>query len=165
MDDDAYFSRWIVVRFGRQIEKTDNFLIDKLTTTKETPGLLNFALVGLGRLLNQGVFSYQKSPDETKNEMMKSGSSIAIFVSTYLVKEPGAWVSTEALYLAYKTYATQNGLAVLGKIEFGRKIKVLAPYITKNKGPLHNGKQPTGWSNVKIFAQPTEKVSRDSIHF
>jgi len=168
MDDDAYFSRWIIVRFNKQVEKVDNFLVEKLTTSEEMTGLLNFALEGLRRLLLQRAFSYPMGPEEIKLEMMRSSPSLASFVSTCLVKDPDSWVSKDDLYFAFKQYAMEHNIVVLTKENLGKKLQGVAPYIDPAKKTV-NGKQVTGWHNVKIISHPLKKEeskeSRDSILF
>lgn len=148
-EDDAYFSRWIVLRFNREVEKVDNFLIDKLTTPEELSGLLNFAIEGLKRLLKNEAFSYQKEPDEIKDEMMRSGSSVASFVATCLCSDSNSWVSKDDLYSAFCEYAIENQLTVITKVHFGKKIAQYASYILDGKKTIGK-KQETGWRNVKI---------------
>jgi P4 family phage/plasmid primase-like protien len=148
-DDDAYFSRWIVVRFNKEIEKTDKFLTEKLTTPAELSGLLNLALEGLKRLLANGDFSYDKTPEEIKIEMMKSGSALAGFAASCIVQDSDNWVSKDNLHTAFKGYANENKLTVMGIINFGRQIKKHAPYLEDGKKTI-NKAQVTGWRNVRL---------------
>lgn len=162
-DDEAYFSRWIIAKFNREVEKVDNFLIDKLTTPEEMSGFLNFAIEGLQRLLNEQAFSYRKTPEETKEEMMQSGSSLSGFVATQLKKEPEHWLSKDELYEAFKKYAIENKTLILTKTNFGKKIRQSAPYIDDGKKTI-NGKQVTGWRNVAFSNQEVLKEqSEDEI--
>lgn len=155
-DDEAYFSRWIIAKFNREVEKVDNFLIDKLTTPEEMSGFLNFAIEGLQRILNEQAFSYRKTPEETKEEMMQSGSSLAGFVSTQLIKEPEHWLSKDELYEAFKSHALENKSLILTKTNFGKKIRQYAPYIDDGKKTI-NKKQVTGWRNVAFSHQENQK--------
>ena len=56
-DDEAYFSRWVLVRFEHKTETPDKFLVEKMTTGEESSGILNFALEGLCRLIETQEFS------------------------------------------------------------------------------------------------------------
>jgi putative DNA primase/helicase len=147
-DDDAYFGRWIVVRFEKEIRKKKPFLLEQMTTSQELSGFLNFALSGLGRLLKNGKFTYDKEPDEIRDEMMRSGSAIASFVAEGIAFEPDAWISKTDMYQVFKYYATQKRGMVMTKTSFGKKICKLAPYIKSGKKKVL--KQVTGWRNVKI---------------
>jgi putative DNA primase/helicase len=79
-NDDAYFNRWMVIRFEKTITKKIPNFIKTLTTEEERSGLFNLAMRGLERLMKQGHFTYNLSASETKTEMMRSGSTLAIFV-------------------------------------------------------------------------------------
>ena len=50
------------------MDDIDLFLKEKLAQEKE--GILSWALEGLYRLLEQGEFSYNKSPEEVKKIML-----------------------------------------------------------------------------------------------
>ncbi len=151
--DDAYFNRWIVLPFTRIIDedKQDKGLIHKMTTDEELSGFLNFALLGLKRLLEQQRFSYDKDVNEIKTAMMRSASSIASFAQDAMENVEGVWVSRDDLYHAYTTYCDTNGLSIAGKKAFGGRLPLLAPYVAdcKPKDPK-TGKQVTAWRNVKL---------------
>lgn len=148
-NDDAYFSRWIIVPFLAEITKVDKFLTDKMTTEKEISGLLNLALLGLSEILQKQDFSYDKTPEEIKKEMLLSGSMVANFVKDYLEEETGAWVSKDAMYEECARYAKLNNLPIVDKGVLGRKLPNHSGYIIDGTKTI-DGKQMQGWKNVKI---------------
>lgn len=160
MNDEAYFNRWIVVRFENQIKKIIPNFIDTLRTEEERSGLFNLAMKGLDRLLRQKRFSYFNNADDTKNEMMRSGSSIAMFASDMLIKEFGEQIDKETMYDAYIEYCHRNKLAAQTKEMLGRRIPDYVHYISDSMTEVI---QPTGkykkvrvWRNVKLKILPTE---------
>ena len=149
-DDDAYFGRWMIVRFGKKIEvKIPNF-IQNLTTEDERSGLFNFAMDGLQRLLAQRSFSYRLSPMEIKTEMMRSGSSIAMFCSEGIMEETSNEISKEDMYEAYSKFCISNGLAQETIKMFGTKFLSYVKYATDGLITISTGKQAKGWRNVKV---------------
>lgn len=144
-NDEAYFSRWIVMQFNRQIAVKNKFLIYEMTTSEEMSGFLNFALEGLSRLLKNQDFSYNKIADEIKNEMLRSGSPIANFVYDCLVDSNDSWLSKEAMYNAYADFVKSKDLPLIPMNDFGRKITKFANYIVDSKKD-----KKTGWRNVKL---------------
>lgn len=148
-NDDAYFSRWIVIQFNKAVAKADKFLIDKLSTPEELSGVLNFALEGLKRLLDQHDFSYAKDPDEIKMEMLRSGSIIANYVYDELEQYDEGWISKEEMYEGFTAYARGKLMPVGTLAEFGKKLPKYATYLTDGK-KLVGTKQQTGWRNVKF---------------
>src|SRR3989338_880367 len=166
-NDDAYFNRWIIIPFNKTVLNPDKFLINKLTTPDELSGLLNFALSGLKRLLDNQEFSYKKEPDEIKTEMLRSGSVIANFAYDCLEEKTDEWVSKDAMYSTFVEYAKSHRLPVETINNLGKKLPQYATYITDRKKQDTTTKQQiTGWRNVQIkadFISVENLNSRDSI--
>jgi putative DNA primase/helicase len=154
-NDDAYFSRWIIVPFLAEITKVDKFLTDKMTTKDELSGLLNLALLGLSEILKNQEFSYGKAPEEIKKEMLLSGSMVANFVKDCLEEETGAWVSKDAIYEECARYAKLNNLPIVDKKFLGRKLPNHSGYIIDGTKAIDK-KQIQGWRNVKIKGKEEE---------
>ena len=57
----------MILKFDNVPDKLDPFLRKKLWTNEEMSGILNWALEGLYKLLDNGKFSYTKTPEEVKN--------------------------------------------------------------------------------------------------
>ena len=151
-DDSAYFLRWLVVRFEKTIQnKVPNF-IATLTTEAERSGLFNLAMRGLDRLLEQGKFSYDKTPADTKLEMMRSSSSIAQFAAEKCVREDGAEMSKEAMYDAYTSFCSKRDVAAETMNMLGTRLPNYITYITEGQMTTHMGPSPRQrcWRNVAI---------------
>ncbi len=150
-DDDAYFNRWMVVRFEKTIEKKIPNFIKTLTTDEERSGLFNLAMRGLDRLLDHGRFSYGKDAMDTKREMMRSGSSIAMFAAECLEQELGGEVSKEDLYEAYTQFCLEKEIPAETIKMVGTKLPFYVTYMSEGlmQGPVF-GKRVKGWRNVAI---------------
>jgi putative DNA primase/helicase len=152
-DDDAYFNRWMVIRFERTIEnKIPNF-IKILTTEEERSGLFNIAMRGLDRLLEQGKFSYGKDAMDTKREMMRSGSSIAMFAAEAIIQDLGAEITKEDLYGAYMNFCAENELSAETMNMLGKKLPFYVTYIAEGLVCVSGGKRQRGWRNVSVKTQ------------
>lgn len=160
-DDDAYFSRWIVIRFENKIEKKIPNFINILTTEEERSGLFNLAMQGLSRLLKEEGFSYKNSPIETKTEMMRSGSSVAMFASDMVEKDDEGEMTKEELYNAYAKYCEEKNLSKQTMKMFGIKIPNYIPYISDGNAQKINEKGKMAntrvWRNVKIRGTQPKK--------
>jgi putative DNA primase/helicase len=149
-DDDAYFNRWMVVRFENTIAtKIPNF-VKTLTTESERSGLFNLAMVGLDRLLEQGGFSYSKNALDTKKEMMRSSSSVAQFVAERLEQENGAEITKEDLYDTYSNYCADKGLPAETIKFFGQRLQNYATYVTEGLMTVPGKSRMRGWRNVVV---------------
>jgi len=146
IDDDAYYERWIPLPFDNMVskEKLDPFLMDKLTTEEELSGILNWALKGLKRLLNNGKFSYNKSSDEIKLIMQRQNNPLVLFTEEILHQEDGNNVTKEIMFQTYSKWCQENKVPRMTKEQLGRNLGKYSNYIIA-KG----GKERT-WENVQI---------------
>ncbi len=159
-DDEAYFNRWMVVRFEKTIAaKIPNF-ISTLTTEEERSGLFNLAMGGLDQLLSHGTFSYSKSAVDTKIEMMRSGSSIAMFTTGCIEQEIGYEMSKSDMYEAYTDFCASKGLSADTMDMFGKKFLFYVSYAAE--GLIQDTEHPTGkrvrgWRNVRPLKSEHDK--------
>lgn len=146
-DDDAYFKRWIVIRFDNAFdsEVVDKFIIEKITTEQELSGLLNYAIEGLKRLLKNNHFSYKKSIGEIKSLMQRSSNPLVAFIQDCIFQKDDAWISKEDMYEQYTKYVNKENLPRMTKEKFGRNIKKLCSYIIDGKKD-----KTTGWYNIEV---------------
>ncbi len=145
-DDRAYFNRWIPIQFDNVIEKKDNFIKTKLNNPKEMQGVLNWALVGLHRLLDKGKFSDDKTPEQIKVIMERSGNPLVAFVNDILIEETGSKITKEEMYQIYTKYAKDNNKPRLSKTQLGRQLEKNCGYIISKIGTKSEGRF---WENVK----------------
>ncbi|MFN3188213.1 MAG: phage/plasmid primase, P4 family [Candidatus Paceibacteria bacterium] len=148
-NDEAYFNRWLVIEFNRQIEKPDPNLFTKISTNEEISGLLNFALVGLHRVLKKGRFSYKKTEDEIKEQMQKSGSPVAQFAYDCLMEHANGTITKDDMIVYFREYAKQHDLPAMNKDKLGKRLPKYAPYIDGGREGSRN-LQVSVWQNVKI---------------
>lgn len=160
-DDEAYFNRWMVVRFERRItNKIPNF-IQTITTEQERSGLFNYAMEGLERLILQAGFSYAKTAMDTKKEMMRGGSSIAVFCADCVQQEVGAEITKESMYDEYTTYCTENGIPAETMKMFGTKFLFYVSYASEGLVSDYRGSRSTrsrGWRNVVLVKREKQLV-------
>lgn len=161
-NDEAYFNRWMVVRFENVIKKAIPNFIDSLRTEDERSGLFNLAMIGLRRLLDNKRFSYLNNAEDTKNEMMRSGSSISMFASSMLELEYGKTVTREDMYDAYIEYCRKNKLAPQTKEMIGRRLPDYTNYISDGSTEIPQikgkAKKVRVWRNVKLRVTEEKKV-------
>ncbi len=143
-DDLAYFGRWIVLKFDNVPEKIDPFLRKKLWTDKEMSGILNWALEGLYRLLENGCFSYNKTSAETKRIMEESGCPLILFSNQVLENEDGNIITKDEMYKVYSSWALDSKKPRLSKEQLGRQLTKYCPYI------LAERHKERIWKNAKI---------------
>ena len=123
-DTDAFFRRWIIITFPNKFEgeNCDPHLIEKLTKPEELSGLLNLALQGLRRLLEQGRFSHSKTTDEIREDYIRKSDPLAAFVMDCLEVDPEAWVEKQTLYNAFTAYCRKQKLPAVSRDTFYKNL-------------------------------------------
>ncbi len=157
INDDAYYERWIPLPFDNQIDKTkqDNFLINKLITKEEMSGLLNWALEGLKRLLENGRFSYDKTSEEIKQIMQRQNNPLIAFVEDALIQKDGNRIDKETMFKVYTYYCKEHKVQRMSKNQLGRNLEKYAFYI------ISKGGRERVWENVQIKAKYGEVLITD----
>lgn len=165
-DDEAYFGRWIPIHFKNVIQKKIPNFIDTLTSEEERSGLFNFAMRGLERLLVQKSFSHRLTPIEIKIEMMKSGSSIAMFCSEGIHEDIGGEIGKSEMYEAYSNFCRSKRLSTETMDMFGKKFLFYVHYATDGlitgfdkKGKVNRVR---GWRNVKVVKKDENDENLDN---
>ncbi len=143
-DDLAYFGRWIVFKFDNVPDKLDPFLRKKLWNDTELSGILNWALEGLYRLLENGRFSYNKSPEDIKLIMEASGSPLVAFSQEVLTKENDHIITKDDMFKVYSGWCEKQKRPRLTKEKLGRQLAKYCNYILADK---HKERI---WKNAKI---------------
>uniref|UniRef100_A0A6M3IKT7 Putative DNA primase n=1 Tax=viral metagenome TaxID=1070528 RepID=A0A6M3IKT7_9ZZZZ len=144
-DDDAYFERWIVINFNRQVKKPDTFLLDKIGTDEELSGLLNLLIRNLKQIIKNQKFTYHKKSEDIRDEMIRNASSVAAFIQDGLEEMPNAWISKSQIHYYFLGYCKRYNLPEENIKKFGMELTKNAKYITD----LQRDKEK-GWGNVKL---------------
>ncbi len=122
---DAFYRRWCIIPFENKFEgkNEDVGILQKLTTPDELSGLLNRALQGLLRLVDNNGFTETESTASAKDEYRKGSDSAWAFLSENIVQDADAWVKKTDLYGKYKNWCDGSGLRPLSPTKLNRKVK------------------------------------------
>lgn len=109
--NEAFFRRFLLVHFGITIpeERRDPDLAKKIIS-EELPGIFNWVLEGLDRLLENKNFTKSPSIEYALEEYKKKSDSVHLFL-----EDKGYVISTEkdifvqSIYLEYKEYCSEFG--------------------------------------------------------
>lgn len=132
---DAYFRRFLILPFNVTIEedKQDKLLASKIIED-ELPGILNWVLDGLKRLLAQGRFTKCKASDEILTRYKVESDSVQMFMEELnIIKSSNEkeFHPLKDVYKAYREYCTENGYKPLSKINFSKRLEVLKFFIVR----------------------------------
>lgn len=89
VNDDAFFRRWLIIEFPTTFTAPEIPCPDKNPALEddlldELPGILNWALNGLGRLLQQGHFTNEGTTDDKRERWRTWGDSVERFIEECL---------------------------------------------------------------------------------
>jgi len=124
-ESDAFFRRLLIIRFPFQFleKRADKGLTAKLTTKEELSGILNFAIVGLKRLMEKGEFSSSVSLEETKIDYIRTASPTAAFVMDELISDSNSYIPKTELYSTFMGYCVDNKLPTPTSNAFNRELQ------------------------------------------
>ena len=127
------------------------------------PGVLNRALDGLDRLLEQGGFTGDRRPHETQDTWESWGSSIAKFKSAVIEKDPGRKESKSETYNACLRFCRDRASppwAVSRNSPVTVRSKAIARRLTGNDRGYSTGLRSSGTGSpatrVRTVTMPTQ---------
>lgn len=121
----AFFERWLIIPFDTYIspEERDERLAKKIIAD-ELPGVFNWLLAGLNRIMKQEKFSYCKKADAALNEFKRQSDNVALFVEEFNYITSSANKEALAdLYNCYKVFCNDDGYKACGKNKFSQRLE------------------------------------------
>jgi len=117
-EDDAFYRRWLHVQFPETIprDEREEGIEDELKT--ELPGILNWALEGFARLMENGGFTDELALDEKRNLWKEYGNSIDRFVDDRAELVPDTELPKDKIYSAYTAFCAKTGRQAKPKNSF-----------------------------------------------
>lgn len=126
-EDEAFWRRWLLVEFPNHYPPSDRdpALSDKLTTPECLSGVLNWAIDGWKRLLEQGHFTNEERlAHEKRTRWQAWGKSVDKYLSECVENDPDAdRVTTTEAWEQYKAWCVANGYDSVGQRKFTNTLK------------------------------------------
>ena len=130
----GFYRRLVIVPFlpARPVAQRDPKL--KASFVAEAPGIFNWALAGLKRLIkNEYRFSESADSREALNRYRIDGSSVLSFVEELCVVDDHSQASSTQIYHAYCEYCRDSGLKAVSQKRFGVELADEYPTIKRTK--------------------------------
>jgi putative DNA primase/helicase len=131
---EAFYRRLVIIPFGppKPPAQRDLHLKDKLA--REAPGILNWALAGLLRLIDNGYrFSESTASRSALDQYRVAGSSVLSFVEDCCVLDARRQVSAAQLYHGYQQYSNGSGLRPVSQKRFWMELKESSGMVEREK--------------------------------
>jgi len=169
-DDTAFWRRWIVVHFDNHFpegsDKRDGALGDRLQEPENLSAVLNWAIEGWGRLLDNGEFTnVPDTPDTTREQWQSWGDSVDYFLSNVATRDDDApHISTNEAWEVYRSWCRENGEDSVGQAKFTNAAKdKMFGYATSVRTDRHNTPRRgyKAFGTVEEEADPVEVIEAD----
>lgn len=120
----GFFRRFIIVPFNVTIpeEEQDKSLHTKIIDN-ELSGILNWALEGLERLIDQQGFTQVDEVNEMLKQFKLESDSVAMFIDEGYTKSTKGHYLVTKLYQNYREYCTSSGFVALNQKNFKRRLE------------------------------------------
>jgi len=128
---EAYFRRFLIIPYNETIsdDEKDPELHTKIIAN-ELPGVLNWAIEGLNRILKNKKFSECAASKEALNTYKKESNSVAMMIEDEgfvdgRKDDEDYRIPNQAIYKIYREYCLDSGMRPLSKINFSKELKQL----------------------------------------
>ncbi|KXB06738.1 hypothetical protein AKJ51_02960 [candidate division MSBL1 archaeon SCGC-AAA382A20] len=162
---EAFFRRWIIIPFENHFPEddpdTDPNILEKIITEEEMSGLLNWALKGLKRVLEQGKFSETQSREEKMQKWFMDSDSLRAFVKVALEKDSKGSIAKKDLQNLYEAFCEHHGIYVAQKGQVTKRLRSIIPAAKGGSGewyrPEVGDDRPRCWENITVKEEFLEK--------
>ncbi len=121
---EGMWDRLIIVPFERRIRGTAmEDPLRKAQLLEELPGIVNWALRGLARLLNNGRFSPCCKCEALHNRHRTESDTARMFIQECCEQQAGWKMFSEPLYQFYRYYAIATGHKPVSSCQFGKRMR------------------------------------------
>ncbi|MEX2336349.1 MAG: phage/plasmid primase, P4 family [Fulvivirga sp.] len=125
--NNAFFRRFIIIPFEVTIpENEQNKTLHKEIIRDELPGVFNWVLDGLKRLLVQNGFSESPSINKALEDFRTESDTVKRFLDEFEYKSNNEnKIPLKDLYQEYKSFAIDEGHKILANPSFSKRLKAL----------------------------------------
>jgi len=135
----AYFRRFLIINFEQTIpEHEQDKQLSKKIIESELPGVFNWVLLGLNRLLEQKGFTYCEAVNEARKQYELESDSVNQFIqdNRYIASATN-YITIPVIYQEYKKFCVEDGCHFLKKGNFRKRLENLKFVVSdNNKGNI-----------------------------
>lgn len=149
-NDLAFWRRWMIIEFPNQFPNDDNW-VQTTFTEDEIEGILTVSILAFSRVIINGRFDYQQTPEEVRDVWLNNIDSVWSFIKSHMEKgiitmsprNADLWVTRAELYQLYKNYCMDNAFPGVSMRTFANKLSKYFGITSVNKylGKDQNGNE------------------------
>lgn len=131
----GFFRRFLILRFGVTIseEEKDPELASKIIA-EELPGVFNWAMAGMSRLLAQKRFTQSDAVDQLLTDYRQQSDSVQLFLAEEnYPADPACETPLKDLYSFYRQYCTDCGYRACAMRVFSDRLRTLRYEVHRKK--------------------------------
>jgi len=151
---EAWWRRWILIKFPNSFPEdgpnTDPHLLEKLTMPEERSGFLNWAIVGLKRLLENGKFTMTKTRREIEEMWVAQSDSLRAFALKFADYNAETAVIKEDFMAAYFSFCKDEELPAVDASVVGRRLPTIVPRVFSERPKLGERQRPA-WIGLMLI--------------
>jgi len=133
---DAYYRRFLIISFDVKIsEEQKDINLAKNIINDELPGIFNWTLEGLKRLIKNKKFSNCKASEDILKKYEMESNSVEMFIedNNYKLSDGSDYVRLNVLFENYKAYCINEGRQPFNKTNFRKQLERLGIVADKNR--------------------------------
>jgi putative DNA primase/helicase len=121
----GFFRRFIIIHFDQLITETEKDVnLANSIIADELPGVFNWVLVGLRRLLKQGDFTKSPAVENILKEFKLNSDSVFMYLDDGdFTPDPDNYVNLKDLYLNYREYCKDSGYTACSNKTFSKRLR------------------------------------------
>jgi putative DNA primase/helicase len=153
-DTDAIYRRWIVMKFSKKVEEKRKIADYYKVFLPELPGILNWALDGLDRLLKQNKFSNDIGTDETRKLWSILANPVRVYVEDNVIAMPDGYIKKRELFNKLHEFCKEKKLKMPSDKKVTMTLQETFPYVESARIRINdgiNGKSPEGYDRVWVY--------------
>jgi|GEM_PF-3871160 len=159
----GFYRSFLFARFPKKFDVQErNVNIKKEIIASEMPGVFNFAMQGLYRLLENGFFSNERTMEESAEFYEGQVESISdyIYERLEITYHAADFEIRDEVYDDYFNWCKEQGRVAKNKIEFSRKLRKMFPnIIISGKPPKYKGLILKTWVEDENFSNLSPTLS------
>ncbi len=121
---EGFFRRYLIIPFDVRIpEEERDINLHKTIVDNELSGILNWIIVGLYRLLENGTFSNSEEVQQALETFKRQSNSVFLFIEELgLTPDDDEFTANDVLYSEYRDFCENNGYKKFSQVNLSREL-------------------------------------------
>ena len=146
----AFYRRINVIPFDYTVPEEKKIYNLNKELIKELPGILNWAIQGLKRIIDDGRWTISDDIEKAKRDFIREGDTVKIFIDDSCELGTDKSALTSVLYHHYRDFCSAKGYKPVAENTFGSRLKTHVKGVERKRSSINS--RP--WIYVGINVTP-----------